>query len=114
MFDFDSFKEKAATTANTAAAAAKRLAGAVKTNVTVYSEEERLKGVYQALGKQFYQSQTKGIDMEAETVADLCRQATEILQRIDSLRAQEDVSDRKTHKDTYTEATITNSDFADL
>ena len=52
--------------------------------------------------------------MEAETVADLCRQATEILQRIDSLRAQEDVSDRKTHKDTYTEETITNSEFADL
>ncbi len=32
MFDFDSFKEKAATTANTAAAAAKRLAGADKRN----------------------------------------------------------------------------------
>lgn len=113
MFDFDAFKEKASAAVETTATAAKRLAGNVKTNITIYSEEERLKGIYQAIGKLVYEAQAEGASIESDAMTDLYRQAADTLRRIDLLRAQENVSGHS-HAATYTEETVSDADFADL
>ena len=92
MIDFDTIKAKTIETAETAAAAAKRLAGSVKTGLDVCAEEERLKGVYQTIGKQRFAAWQSGTAVDPQAEANLFQQAAQCLRRIAELKERDQVS----------------------
>ena len=92
MIDFEAIKAKTIETAETAAAAAKRLAGSVKTGVDVCAEEERLKGLYQTIGKQRFAAWQSGTQADPQAEEDLFRQAARSLKRITELKERDNVS----------------------
>lgn len=92
MIDFETIKAKTIETAETAAAAAKRLAGSVKTGVDVCAEEERLKGIYQTIGKQRFAAWQSGTQADPQAEEDLFHQAAQSLKRIAELKERDNVS----------------------
>lgn len=109
--DFERIKELAYQTANEAAAAAKHLAGTVKTSLDVYTEEERLRGIYQSIGKLYYTASAKAEPLPQEELAELCRQAGETLARIEWIKGGDSQS---VQPDAAPYETVTDADFEDL
>lgn len=73
-------------------AAAKRAGNKVSIGVNVAAEEQKLREVYQSLGKLCYQAKRAGKAIEGEDFEALYAKADAILKRIDELKEQKDVA----------------------
>ena len=74
------------------AAAAKRAADSVSTEVSVAAEEQRIKEAYQALGKLYYNAARSGAELNGPDFADHCRRIDASLRRIKELKDRKDVT----------------------
>lgn len=73
-------------------AAAKRTAGKVNTQVAIAAQEQKAKDAYQILGKLYYQAIQAGAAPEGPDFDRAIAQAKNALDRINQLRAQENVA----------------------
>ena len=74
------------------AAAAKRAADSVSTEVSVAAEEQKVKEAYQALGKLYYNAVRTGTDLTGADFADQCRRIEASIRRIKELKDRKDVT----------------------
>ena len=89
---------------NKLGAAAKRAAGSVATEVNVAADEQKIKELYQSLGKLYYQTSRRGGDLNGANFADYMRQIDAVKRHITELR------NRKNVTDVY----VSNDDFVDV
>ena len=86
FFDsIDSIREKAAEAAQTAAKKTKKLAEIAKANVSIYSEEDKIKKAQQELGKLYYRDYVVGEEMDEAEYLPWCQQIDEAKQTIADL-----------------------------
>lgn len=114
FFDsIDSIREKAAEAAQTAAKKTKKLAEIAKANVSIYSEEDKIKKAQQELGKLYYRDYVVGEDMDEAEYLPWCQQIDEAKQTIADLRDY--IDDLKAeHVEMPVDDDVTEDDFADL
>ena len=114
FFDsIDSIREKAAEAAQTAAKKTKKLAEIAKANVSIYSEEDKIKKAQQELGKLYYRDYVVGEDMDEAEYLPWCQQIDEAKQTIADLRDY--IDDLKAeHVEMPVDDDVTEEDFADL
>ena len=78
FFDsIDSIREKAAEAAQAAAKKTKKLAEIAKANVSIYSEEDKIKKAQQELGKLYYRDYVVGEEMDEAEYLPWCQQIDE-------------------------------------
>ncbi|MDD6239816.1 MAG: hypothetical protein PUA87_10380 [Oscillospiraceae bacterium] len=109
----DTIREKAAEAAQAAARKTKQLAEIAKANVSIYSEEDKIKKAQQELGKLYYRDYVVGEDLDEAEYLPWCRQIDEAKQTIADLRdyIEELKSERVEMAD---EEKASEEDFADL
>jgi len=114
FFDsIDSIREKAAEAAQSAAKKTKKLAEIAKANVSIYSEEDKIKKAQQELGKLYYRDYVVGEDMDEAEYLPWCQQIDEAKQTIADLRDY--IDDLKAeHVEMPVDDDVTEEDFADL
>ena len=114
FFDsIDSIREKAAEAAQTAARKTKKLAEIAKANVSIYSEEDKIKKAQQELGKLYYRDYVVGEEMDEAEYLPWCQQIDEAKQTIADLRDY--IDDLKAeHVDIPVEDGLTDADFEDM
>ena len=89
---------------NKLGAAAKRAAGSFATGVNVAAEEQKIKELYQSLGKLYYQTSRRGGDLNGAEFADFMR-------RIDAVQKHiQEIKNRKNVTGTY----VSEDDFVDV
>ena len=87
IFDnLDTIREKAAEAAQAAAKKTKQLAEIAKANVSIYSEEDKIKKAQQELGKLYYRDYVVGEELDEAEYLPLCRQIDESKQTIADMR----------------------------
>lgn len=106
--NFEQFKAKAADTLNTVAGAASRAADSAKTGINVYSEEEKIKAAYQAIGKLYVADKKAGKPTAGPAYEEQMIRVAASLKRIEELRAQKDVTPNSGSK-----KDVDPADFAD-
>ncbi len=114
--NLDTFREKAAEAAQTAVRKTKQLAEIAKANVTIYSEEDKIKKAQQELGKLYYRDYVVGEDLDEAEYLPLCQQIDQSKQAIADLRDYiEEIKKQHVDMDTddLVQADITEDDFAD-
>ena len=74
------------------AAAAKRAADSVNTEVSVAAEEQKIKEAYQALGKLYYNASKAGAELSGADFANQCRRIEASMLRIKELKDRKDVT----------------------
>lgn len=89
--NFDAFKAKASDVLNTVANATSRAAGAAKTSVNVYAEEEKIKTAYQAIGKMYFADSKAGNPVSGPAYDQQIAKVESALARIRELRSQDNV-----------------------
>lgn len=112
FFDsIDSIREKAAEAAQTAARKTKKLAEIAKANVSIYSEEDKIKKAQQELGKLYYRDYVVGEEMDEAEYLPWCQKIDESKQTIADLRDYIEIL--KTERVVYDEAVedITEEDY---
>lgn len=107
MSNFDTLLNRAASVAQTAAAATKRAANSAKLSISIAAEEDKIKAAYQALGKLYYQDKIAAAVPAGPAYDEQLSRIEAALQRISELRSQRDVASPAND-------TVTDSDFADL
>ena len=114
FFDsIDSIREKAAEAAQSAAKKTKKLAEIAKANVSIYSEEDKIKKAQQELGKLYYRDYVVGEDMDEAEYLPWCQQIDEAKQTIADLRDY--IDDLKAeHVEMPVDDDVTEEDFTDL
>lgn len=116
--NIDTIREKAAEAAQTAAKKTKKLAEIAKANVSIYSEEDKIKKAQQELGKLYYRDYVVGEDLDEAEYLPWCQQIDEAKQTIADLRDY--IEDLKAeHVDMpeeapLCEADVCEDDFADV
>ena len=83
---FDTIREKATEAAQAAAKKTKQLAEIAKSNVSIYSEEDKIKKAQQELGKLYYRDYVVGEEMDEAEYLPWCQQIDESKQTIADLR----------------------------
>lgn len=83
---FETARNFAITTAQAAARKAKVLAEIAKANVTIYSEEEKIRKAELQLGKLYYRDYAVGEEMDNAEYLPWCEKITESKQRIEELK----------------------------
>lgn len=83
---FETAKNFAINTAQAAAKKAKVLAEIAKANVTIYSEEEKIRKAELQLGKLYYRDYAVGEEMDNAEYLPWCEKITESKQRIEELK----------------------------
>ena len=114
FFDsIDSIREKAAEAAQTAAKKTKKLAEIAKANVSIYSEEDKIKKAQQELGKLYYRDYVVGEEMDEAEYLPWCQQIDEAKQTIADLRDY--IEDLKAERvEMPVDDEISEADFEDL
>ncbi len=83
---FDTIREKAAEAAQAAAKKTKQLAEIAKANVSIYSEEDKIKKAQQELGKLYYRDYVVGEELDEAEYLPWCQQIDEAKQTIADLQ----------------------------
>ena len=114
FFDsIDSIREKAAEAAQTAAKKTKKLAEIAKANVSIYSEEDKIKKAQQELGKLYYRDYVVGEEMDEAEYLPWCQQIDEAKQTIADLRDY--IEDLKAERvEMPVDDEVSEADFEDL
>ena len=86
MDSIDSLREKATEAAQIAAKKTKKLAEIAKANVSIYSEEDKIKKAEVELGKLYYRDYAVGEEMDTAEYLPWCRKIDEAKQTIADLR----------------------------
>lgn len=112
MDNLDMIREKAAEAAQAAAKKTKKLAEIAKANLSIYSEEDKVKKAQMELGKLYYRDYVVGEDLDEAEYLPWCQQIDEAKQTI------ADLSDyienlKMEHVDMPTDEVI-DEDFEDL
>ena len=115
----DTIREKAAEAAQAAARKTKQLAEIAKSNVSIYSEEDKIKKAQQELGKLYYRDYVVGEEMDEAEYLPWCRQIDEAKQTIADLRDYiEELKAQRVEiveeEDLEEEELASEEDFADL
>lgn len=84
--NIDAIREKAAEAAQTAAKKTRKLAEIAKANVSIYSEEDKVKKAYMKLGKLYYRDYIVGEEMDEAEYLPWCRQIDVCKQTIADLQ----------------------------
>jgi len=82
----ETIREKAAEAAQAAARKTKKLAEIAKANVSIYSEEDKIKKAQQELGKLYYRDYVVGEELDEAEYLPWCQQIDEAKQTIADLR----------------------------
>lgn len=82
----DTIREKAAEAAQAAAKKTKQLAEIAKANVSIYSEEDKIKKAQQELGKLYYRDYVVGEELDEAEYLPWCQQIDEAKQTIADLQ----------------------------
>lgn len=120
LFDsIDTIREKAAEAAQAAARKTKQLAEIAKSNVSIYSEEDKIKKAQQELGKLYYRDYVVGEEMDEAEYLPWCKQIDEAKQTIADLRDYiEELKAQRVEiveeEDPEEEELASEEDFADL
>ena len=110
--NLDTVREKAAEVAQAAARKTKQLAEIAKTNVSIYTEEDKIKKAYAELGKLYYRDYVVGEERDEAEYLPFCRQIDEAKQTIADL--QDYIAEVKAaHVDMDTEDVVSEEDFAE-
>lgn len=113
LFDnIDTIREKAAEAAQSAARKTKKLAEIAKSNVSIYSEEDKIKKAYVELGKLYYRDYVVGEDLDDAEYLPWCQQIDEAKQTIADLRDY--IDDLKAEHVEMPVEDVTEEDFTDL
>ena len=113
--NFESFIDFAGEAAQTAAKKTKKLAEIAKSNLSIYSEEDKIKKAYAELGKLYYRDYVVGEELDEAEYLPWCQKIDESKQTIADLRDYIEVL--KTERVVYDEAEaedLTEEDFADV
>ncbi len=84
--NLDTIREKAAEAAQAAAKKTKQLAEIAKANVSIYSEEDKIKKAQQELGKLYYRDYVVGEELDEAEYLPWCQQIDEAKQTIADLQ----------------------------
>jgi len=120
FFDsIESIREKATEAAQAAAKKTKKLAEIAKANVSIYSEEDKIKKAEIELGKLYYRDYVVGEEMDAAEYLPWCQKIDEAKQTIadlrdyiDELKAEQ--VEMNFEEDGIVEDAVTEEDFADV
>jgi hypothetical protein len=111
--NFESFIDFAGEAAQTAAKKTKKLAEIAKSNLSIYSEEDKIKKAYAELGKLYYRDYVVGEEMDEAEYLPWCQQIDEAKQTIADLRDY--IEDLKAeHVEMPVDDEISEADFEDL
>lgn len=114
LFDsIDTIREKAADAAQAAAKKTKQLAEIAKSNVSIYSEEDKIKKAQQELGKLYYRDYVVGEEMDTAEYLPWCQQIDESKQTIADLRDYIDELKRE-RVDMNASEEVYEEDFVDM
>ena len=117
MDSIDSLREKATEAAQIAAKKTKKLAEIAKANVSIYSEEDKIKKAEVELGKLYYRDYAVGEEMDTAEYLPWCRKIDEAKQTIADLRDYiEELKAEQVAMETEDAAeddAVTEADFAD-
>ena len=80
--NLDSIREKATDAARAAAKKTKQLAEIAKVNISIYSQEDKIKKAYAELGKLYYRDYVVGEERDEAEYLPLCRKIDEAKQTI--------------------------------
>ena len=108
---FENFRDIASEAAQTAAKKTKKLAEIAKANLSVYSEEDKIKKAYTELGKLYYRDYVVGEELDEAEYLPWCQKIDESKQSIADLRDYIEIL--KTERVVYDEAAedIAEEDF---
>lgn len=120
FFDsIESIREKATEAAQAAAKKTKKLAEIAKANVSIYSEEDKIKKAEIELGKLYYRDYVVGEEMDAAEYLPWCQKIDEAKQTIadlrdyiDELKAEQ--VEMNFEEDGIVEDAVSEEDFADV
>ena len=110
---FENFRDIASEAAQTAAKKTKKLAEIAKANLSIYSEEDKIKKAYSELGKLYYRDYVVGEELDEAEYLPWCQKIDESKQTIADLRDYIEIL--KTERVVYDEAVedLTEEDFED-
>ena len=121
FFDsIDSIREKATEAAQAAARKTKKLAEIAKANVSIYSEEDKIKKAEAELGKLYYRDYVVGEEMDTAEYLPWCQKIDEAKQTIADLRdyieelKAEQVEMEEADSAVVEADIVTDADFADV
>ena len=120
FFDsIESIREKATEAAQSAAKKTKKLAEIAKANVSIYSEEDKIKKAEVELGKLYYRDYVVGEEMDAAEYLPWCSRIDEAKQTIADLRDYiEELKAEQVEMESIVEDLeedlVTEEDFADV
>ena len=121
MDSIDSIREKATEAAQAAARKTKKLAEIAKANVSIYSEEDKIKKAEVELGKLYYRDYAVGEEMDAAEYLPWCQKIDEAKQTIadlrdyiEELKAEQVAMEIDEDEDIVDESNVTEADFADV
>ena len=86
---------------NRLGAAARRAAGSVATEVSVAADEQKIKDLYESLGKLYYETSRRGGDLNGAEFADFMRRIDAIRRHISELKNRRDVTGVYVHEDDF-------------
>lgn len=84
--NLDTIREKATEAAQAAARKTKQLAEIAKANISIHTEEDKIKKAQQELGKLYYRDYVVGEELDEAEYLPLCQQIDEAKQTIADLR----------------------------
>ena len=113
IFDnLDTIREKATEVAQSAAKKTKQLAEIAKANISIHTEEDKIKKAQQELGKLYYRDYVVGEELDEAEYLPLCQQIDEAKQTIADLRDYiEELKAQKVDMDTDD---VTEEDFVEV
>jgi len=120
MDSIEAIREMAAEAAQTAAKKTRKLAEIAKANVSIYSEEDKIKKAELELGKLYYRDYVVGEDMDVAEYLPWCQKIDEAKQTIADLRdyieelKTEQVEMETEEVEIVEDEAITEADFADV
>ena len=121
MDSIDSIREKATEAAQAAARKTKKLAEIAKANVSIYSEEDKIKKAEVELGKLYYRDYAVGEEMDAAEYLPWCQKIDEAKQTIadlrdyiEELKAEQVAMEIDEDEEIVDESNVTEADFADV
>ncbi len=92
MQNFDEFMNRAASAAQTAAAATKRGLSNAKLSISIAAEEDKIKTAYTAIGQRYFQDVQSGMEPEGPFYQEQMRRIRESGKRIAELKALRQVA----------------------
>ena len=116
--NIDTIREMAAEAALAAAKKTKQLAEIAKSNVSIYSEEDKIKKAQQELGKLYYRDYVVGEELDEAEYLPWCKQIDEARQNIADLRDY--IEELKAQRVEFTKeeqedaSAVSEDDFEDL